>query len=99
MYELSSEEATFESFVAKEKETFEAHVATIPGFKENPDFKYSFEEETFNELPVLIHQRNFEGMLGDVQEAHVWIGGGKIIEFSAEGSPDFKSIIASVRRP
>ncbi|MEN9920624.1 MAG: hypothetical protein RL538_517 [Candidatus Parcubacteria bacterium] len=109
VYLRTTKESSFESYVNETKAAFEAHVtSSYPDFKNEPGseysyeekvFSYSFEAKTFGGLPVLIHERNFEGMAGDIQEAHVWIGDGKIIKFSSESFQGFESIVASVRKP
>lgn len=45
---------------------------------------YSFELKKVNGFDVLIHRRDFLGMIGDVYDVYVYLGNGKILYFSDE---------------
>lgn len=63
-------------------------------------FDFTYRQETYNNLPVMIHNRDFGGMLGEVNELYVWIGNGKVVQFYAEPNhPALDIIYTSVRRP
>lgn len=43
-----------------------------------------FKEENIGGKQVILHRRNFEGMIGNIYEMHVWLDGGKIFVFFSE---------------
>ncbi|MFA5792617.1 MAG: hypothetical protein WC897_01965 [Candidatus Gracilibacteria bacterium] len=50
--------------------------------------RYSFERKEINGFNVVIHQRDFFGIIGDVYEAYIYIGDGKYIVISDEFNHD-----------
>ena len=85
--------------------TFDEYYSSLEmssfGVSEVPEGAYFFHvSETYNELPVIIHKRDFGGILGEVNEVYVWLGGGKIVKFYAEPNhPAIEVITKSLRKP
>jgi hypothetical protein len=97
-YTTNTPEDSFETYVAILESEMEAQAATIPNFSEL-GLSYSFDSKIFNGVPVLIHERNFEGVLGMVQEAHIWLDNGQVTIVYTEASAEFLGIISSISQP
>jgi hypothetical protein len=98
-YTASTSVESFETFATIVESDFESHVVAVLDSSKKNEYQYSFTIETHNDLPILIHKRNFESMTGDLKEAYVWLGNGNIVTVSSEGSEIFDEIISSIRRP
>ncbi len=51
-------------------------------------FYSTFVVKKLGEAMVILHRRNFEGMIGNVYEMYVWLGDGKILIFYSEDDND-----------
>ena len=46
--------------------------------------RYLFERTRINDFDILIHKRDFFGLIGDIYEAHIYLGNGKVLVLSDE---------------
>ncbi len=87
VYERQTSFGNFEAFVQNEKARFKEYT---DGKDVIEGEDYSFVEDKFNGLPVLIHTRSFGGVSGNASDMYVWLGRGKVYLFSSES--DYKKL-------
>lgn len=46
--------------------------------------RYSFQQTNINGFDILIHKRDFFGLIGDVYEAHIYVDAGKVLILTDE---------------
>ena len=74
-----------EAEVNAELEEFEGH--------------YSFERKEANGFDVLVHRRDFFGMIGDIYEVHIYLENGKVLILADELNHErLDGILATIRK-
>lgn len=61
---------------------------------------FHYVTETYNDLPVIIYKRDYNSMIGEVNELYIWLGNGTVVKLYTETEhPALETIFKSVRRP